>query len=117
MSVKQKAEVSKPSAGYSTTRHAGKDNIAAPANAGVTPDPQKDAYDQKHGRFSGSNKPEAGARDRGKDPKNASKPEGGGAAIPKEHLHLDKAAFEKSRKHEPKSKGKYYQDGSTTTKC
>ncbi|SRR6266404_6949711 len=94
----------------------GRDDTPNAPNAGVKLHPEKAAYDQKHGR-SGLNKPEAGARDRGKDPKNASKPEGGDAAIPKEHLHLDKAAFEESRKHEPKPKGKYYQDGSTTTKC
>jgi len=60
---------------------------------------------------------EATETDRGKDPKNSSKPEGGDAAIPKERLHADKTAFEKARKHEPKpAKGAKYADGSTTTK-
>ena len=104
----------KPSAGPVQV-HDEKGNASHPSS-GLVAHPDKAAYDQKHGR-AGLNKPSAGATDRGKDPKNANKPEGGDAAIPKEHLHLDKAAFEKARKHEPKPKGKYYQDGSATTKC
>src|SRR5260221_4212439 len=111
-----KDNVSKPSAGIAKI-HSGIDNVSAPASAGVTPHPEKAAYDQKHGR-SGLNKPNAGARDRGKDSKTVSKPEGGDAAIPKKHLHLDKHAYEKARKHESKpAKGRKYADGSTTTKC
>jgi hypothetical protein len=105
MSVKQKAEVSKPSAGYSTTRHPGKDNISALANAGAVPHPEK----LRKGETIAV--PEAGARDRGKDPKTATHP-GAGVA----DQHLDKHAYEKARKHEPKPKGKY-QTGESTTKC
>src|SRR5258708_5626103 len=64
-----KDNVSKLSAGIAKI-HSGKDKVSAPASAGVTPHPEKAAYDQKHGRAV-LNKPEAGARDNGKDSKTA----------------------------------------------
>src|SRR5258708_32770351 len=106
-----KDNVSKLSAGIAKI-HSGKDNVSAPASSGVTHHTEKAAYDQKHGR-AGLNKPEAGARDKGKDSKTATHL---GSGVADEHS--DKHAFEKSRKHEPKpAKGAKYADGSTTTKC
>jgi hypothetical protein len=110
MPTKGKDNVSRPSAG--PVRVHGEKGEASVPSSGLVAHPEKAAYDQKHGR-AGLNKPEAGARDRGKDPKNATHP---GAGIADQHL--DKHAFEKARKHEPKpAKGAKYADGSTTTKC
>src|SRR5258708_4709457 len=97
----------KPSAGPVQV-HDEKGNASHPSS-GLVAHPDKAAHDQKQGR-AGLNKPSAGATDRGKDPKNATHP---GAGVADEHS--DKHAYEKSRKHEPKPKGKYYQDGSSTT--
>src|SRR5260370_41594350 len=99
----------KPNAGVIKV-HDEKGNASHPSS-GLVAHPDKAAHDQKQGQ-AGLNKPSAGATDRGKDPKNATHP---GAGVADEHS--DKHAYEKSRKHEPKPKGKYYQDGSSTTKC
>src|SRR5260221_7083762 len=96
----------KPSAGVAKL-HTEKDNASALASAGGTPHPEK----LRKGETIAA--PEAGARDRGKDPKNATHPSAGVA-----DQHLDKHAYEKARKHEPKpAKGAKYADGSSSTKC
>ena len=95
----KREQQSKPSAGYSTDRHAKKGDLSSPS-AGTVDHPNK--IDRCGGEIS---KPSAGPHDRGKDPKNASKPDGGDADVPKDHEHLDKHAFEKARKHEPRPKG------------
>ena len=96
----------------------GRDDTPNAPNAGLTLHPEKAAHDQKQGR-AGLNKPEAGGhvREQKRDD-TVPNPQGGDAPIPKEHLHLDKAAYEKARKHEPKgAKGAKYADGSSSTKC
>ena len=56
----KRENASKPSAGYDTKRHAGKDpaNIARPSHGG-TPHPEKDARDVKDGK-GGASKPSHG---------------------------------------------------------
>jgi hypothetical protein len=89
------------------TRHAGKGDVSKPT-VGVTPHPEKGAYDEKCGK-SGLSRPSSGPTDRGKDPANMSKPHGGDEPIPKESL--DRAKNKK--KIEPKPAGKYLTGEST----
>lgn len=110
---------SKPNAGVAAVhgkKFEDRDDTPSAANAGGTPREDKAAHDQKHGR-SGLSQPNAGPHDRGKDPKNISKPEGGDAPIPQDRLHLDKVRAHAEGIHEPKpAKGAKYPDGSKTTK-
>jgi hypothetical protein len=88
---KQKEEVSKPS-------------------AGGTPRPDKAKYDEAHGR-SGLSKPSHGGHVREhKRDKNTSNPQGAddhNGPVPRERLHLEKAAADVAGTHEPKPKGTY----------
>ncbi|SRR6266851_8159286 len=112
---RKREETARPNAGGDTSRHAGKGDISQPS-AGITLHEDKAAYDQKCGK-SGLSQPNAGPHDRGKDPKNAAKPDGGDADVPKDRQHLSKVKAHAAGTHEPKgAKGAKYPDGSTTTK-
>jgi len=110
---RKREEASRPNAGSSEERHKHKDNRSDSGHSGVTLHPEKAAYDQKRGK-SGLSQPNAGPHDRGKDPKNSSKPEGGSAPVPREHLHSEKTAADDAKTYEPKAKGKYLTGESTT---
>src|SRR6266850_2570171 len=77
---------SKPNAGIAKL-HSEKDNVSAPASAGAVVHPEK--TDGKNRQEPLSKPGPSGAVDRGKDPKNVSKPTGGSRPIPRERLHLD----------------------------
>ncbi len=76
----------------------GRDDTPNAPSAGGVPHPEK----LRKGETIAA--PEAGGhvREQKRDD-TVPNPQGGDAPIPKEHLHLDKAAYEKARKHEPSS--------------
>src|SRR5260221_14197491 len=102
---KKREEASRPNAGGDTSRHAGKDNQSSPGNSGVTPHPEKAAYDQECGKAGLSqpsqgyvNHPEkAASRGENTEREYLADPDGGVGPVPKENLHLDKQKKHKDR--------------------